>query len=151
MRRTLSLAVALLMAGGIAAPAFAQAQQQVTIVGEMDTKGIAMEELHDFGQLAIAHRKMARRLATNPSLADDNDFLKKYPELNRFFSKYPGSKERFLANPGNYLEGVHGHPRKVAMHHRAKAKQMEKKSDGNAAEAKPSESAAPPAAGSSNP
>jgi hypothetical protein len=149
MRRTLSLAVALLMAGGLSAPAFAQAQAQpqVTIVGEMGTQDIEMAELQAFGQLATAHRKMARRLANNPQLADEISFLKKYPDLNNFFAKYPGSKERFLANPGNYLADVHGHPVRAAAHH-AKAK---KKSEMKTAEPKPAESAAPSAGGSSNP
>ncbi len=138
MRRTLSLAVALLMAGGLSAPAFAQAQPQTTIVGEMGTQDIEMGELQAFGQLATEHRKMARRLAANPGLADSNSFLKKYPDLNNFFTKYPGSKERFIANPGNYLADVHGRPRK-AMHH-AKAKKQTK-----APESAPAEGAAPAA------
>lgn len=151
MRRTLSLACALLMAGGLSVPAFAQAQpQQVTVVGEMGTQDIDMAELQAFGQLATEHRKMARRLAANPGLADNNSFLKKYPDLNNFFTKFPGSKERFIANPGNYLADVHGRPHKAAMHH-AKAKKAEKKSDIKAAEPKPAESAAPSAGGAPNP
>lgn len=147
MKRTLSLAVALLMAGGLSAPAFAQAQPEVTISSEMTTQDIDMAELTAFGQVAVAHRKMARRLAANPRLADEMSFLKKYPDLNNFFTKYPGSKERFLADPGNYLADVHGTPRKAPMHHHAKAKKETK-----AAETTPAAPAAPPAGGgASNP
>lgn len=143
MKRTLSLAVALLMAGGLSAPAFAQAQPEVTIVGEMSNQDLNLAELQAFGGLAAAHKKMARRLAANPRLADNHSFLKKYPDLNNFFTKYPGSKERLMADPGNYLTGVHMHHRRVAKAAAHKKKVKTKAPAAKSMPAAPAASAAP--------
>jgi hypothetical protein len=64
---------------------------------------------------------MARRLAANPHLANSNSFLRRWLDLNNFFNKYPGSKERFLADPGNYLAQVHMHNGHMAAHKRKSA------------------------------
>jgi hypothetical protein len=158
MRRTLSFAVALLLAGGLSAPAFAQGQ--VIISHEMSDQDLNTAELQAFDQLAAANPRMARRLAANPHLANSSSFLNKWPELNDFFAKNPGSKQRFLDDPGNYLEGVHMHEGHLvrAVH--------KKKSEANpeaapAAEAPPAAEtppaapaapeSAPPAAPPSNP
>jgi len=139
MRRALSLTAALLLAGGLSAPTFAQAQSQVTVGHEMTNQDLDVAELQAFDQVATSNLKMSRRLAANPHLANNNNFLRRWRDLNNFFNKYPGSKERFLKNPGNYLAGVHmhhGHP------------MMEKKSAAapqTKSEAAPAE-AAPPAA-----
>jgi hypothetical protein len=154
MKRTLSLAVALLIAGGLSAPAFAQANHPVIITSEMSTANLPMDELSAFGQLAAANPKMARGLSANPRLANSKSFLKRNPALGAFFTKYPGSKERFEENPGNYLPGVRMfHGRVVTWHHRSKpmakkpaaaaaSESEEKKSE--AAPAEPSKPEMPP-------
>ncbi len=159
MRRTLSLAVALLLAGGLSAPAFAQAEPQVIISHEMTTQDLDLAELQAFDQVAAANSRMSRRLAANPHLANHNSFLKKYPALNNFFAKYPGSKERFLADPGNYLSGVHMHRGHLvrAVHKKKSTAKPETKSaappaaEAPAAPAAPESATPPPAAPSSNP
>ena len=47
---------------------------------------------------------MWKRLKQNPTLASDDAFVGKYPDLRDFFNKYQGSKKRFLADPGLYLK-----------------------------------------------
>jgi hypothetical protein len=47
---------------------------------------------------------MWKRLKQNPTLASDDSFVGKYPDLRDFFNKYQGSKDRFLADPGLYLK-----------------------------------------------
>jgi hypothetical protein len=69
-------------------------------------------EMQAFHVLRVQHHRMIRRLKQNPNLAQDNGFLQKYPDLQQFFSDYPGSQKRFLANPGKYL----GMSEKKAMH-----------------------------------
>ena len=135
MRRISILSMALLLVAGSASPRPAHAQQQVIITHEMSTQDLNLAELQAFDQLATANRKMSRRLAANPHLADNESFLRRWPELNAFFAKYPGSKERFLADPGNYLADV-------SMHHRQPAK---KKSEAAPAEVSPPGAAAPTA------
>ena len=127
MKRTLSLAVALLIAGGLSAPAFAQGNRPVIITSEMSTADLHLPELTAFGQLAAANPRMARSLAVNPRLANSRSFLKRNPALGAFFAKYPGSKERFEENPGNYLTGVRMfHGRVVTWHHAHKSTMAEK-------------------------
>ena len=143
MRRTLSLSVALLLAGGLAAPAFAQPTPQVIISHEMTNEDLNTAELAAFDQVANANPKMARRLAANPRLANSDSFLKRWPDLNDFFEKYPGSKDRFLEDPGNYLADVHMHNgRLVSAAHRKKAS-SETKSEAAPAEAAPPGAASP--------
>lgn len=154
MKRALSLAVGLLLAGGVSTPAFAQAEPQVIISHEMSTEDLNMAELQAFDQVATANRGMARRLAANPHLAKSKSFVKKYPGLSDFFAKYPGSKERFLADPGNYLSGVHMyHGRLVrAVHKKKSAAKTEAKSAAPVEVAPPApEAPAAPAAPPSTP
>jgi hypothetical protein len=137
MRRTLSLAAALLMAGGLSAPAFAQAAPQVTITSEMTNQDLNMSELQAFDQIATGNPSLARRLAANPRLVNSESFLKKNPELNDFFEKFPGSKERFLADPGNYLANARMHHGRMMRAKKTAAAKSETKPE----EAKPTEAA----------
>ena len=50
------------------------------------------------------HHRMWRRLKQNPAVVKDDSWVGKYPDLQLFFNKYQGSKERFLADPGLYLK-----------------------------------------------
>ncbi len=109
MRRSLFLSMALLMAGGLSSPAFAQAAPQVTISHEITAEGLNTAELANFDQVANSNPRMSHELAANPHLANSGSFLKRWPDLNNFFAKYPGSRERFLEDPGNYLADVNMH------------------------------------------
>ncbi len=60
-------------------------------------------EMEAFHTLRVQHHRMIRRLKQDPNLAKDAGFLAKYPDLQQFFSDYPGSQKRFLADPGKYL------------------------------------------------
>src|SRR5208282_1817931 len=82
MRRALSLTVALLLAGGLAAPAFAQATPQVIISHEMTNEDLNTAELAAFDQVATSNLKMSRRLAANPRLVNSDSFLRRWPDLN---------------------------------------------------------------------
>jgi hypothetical protein len=145
MRRTLSLSVALLLAGGLAAPAFAQPTPQVIISHEMTNDDLNTVELAAFDEIANANPRMAHRLAANPHLANSDSFLNRWPELKDFFAKYPGSKDRFLEDPGNYLADAHMHNgRLVSAAHKKKAP-LETKSKAAPAEAAPPSAASPTA------
>jgi len=153
MRRTMYLTAALLFAGGFSAPVFAQ-PPQVSIGHEMTDQDLNVAELKAFDQVAISNLKMRRRLAANPHLANSDSFLRRWRDLNNFFNKYPGSKERFLANPGNYLADVHMHNRHLvtASHKKKPEVAPETKSEGApSGAATPAAGEAPAAAPSSNP
>jgi len=61
-------------------------------------------EVEDFHRMLKMHHRMWRRLKQNPAVVKDDSWVGKYPDLQLFFSKYQGSKERFLADPGTYLK-----------------------------------------------
>lgn len=62
------------------------------------------EEVATFHRTLKMHHRMWRRLKQNPDVVKDDSWVGKYPDLQLFFTKYKGSKERFLANPGLYLK-----------------------------------------------
>ncbi|HTQ24630.1 MAG TPA: hypothetical protein VMI09_08025 [Candidatus Binataceae bacterium] len=60
-------------------------------------------ELEAFHRVLKMHHRMWRRLKQNPAVVKDDSWVGKYPDLQLYFNKYQGSKERFLADPGPYL------------------------------------------------
>ncbi|HLK87254.1 MAG TPA: hypothetical protein VKT27_12185 [Candidatus Binataceae bacterium] len=61
------------------------------------------EEVDAFHRMLKMHHRMWRRLKQNPNVVTNDAWVGKYPDLQLFFNKYQGSKERFLAQPGVYL------------------------------------------------
>ncbi len=61
------------------------------------------DEVEAFHRMLKMHHRMWRRLKQNPNVVTNDAWVGKYPDLQLFFSKYQGSKERFLAQPGVYL------------------------------------------------
>ncbi len=62
------------------------------------------DELKAFHRMLKMQLRMWRRLKQNPALVKDDSFVGKYNDLQLFFNKYQGSKDRFLADPGSYLK-----------------------------------------------
>jgi hypothetical protein len=62
------------------------------------------DEVAAFHRMIRMHHRMWKRLKQNPNLVSDDAFVGKYPDLQVFLQKYPGAKERILANPGLYLK-----------------------------------------------
>jgi hypothetical protein len=62
------------------------------------------DEVKAFHRVLKMHHRMWRRLKQNPALVKDDEFVGKYNDLQLFFNKYEGSKDRFLADPGLYLK-----------------------------------------------
>ena len=62
------------------------------------------DEVAAFHRMLKMHHRMWRRLKQNPAVVKDDSWVGKYPDLQLFFNKYQGSKERFLADPGLYLK-----------------------------------------------
>ena len=106
--------VAVLVAGGLAAPALAEdtsiyhsnnsRDQQVTIVTDRGESNLNLKQLRDFGQVTNADPNVARALSKNPALVDNASFVAKHPALAQFLAEYPGAREEIRANPGNFVE-----------------------------------------------
>jgi hypothetical protein len=62
------------------------------------------DEVAAFHRMIRMHHRMWKRLKQNPNLVSDDAFVGKYPDLQVYLQKYPGAKERILANPGLYLK-----------------------------------------------
>ncbi len=62
------------------------------------------DEVEAFHRDLKMHHRMWKRLKQNPALVSDDSFVGKYPDLQLYFQKYSGAKERFLADPGLYLK-----------------------------------------------
>jgi hypothetical protein len=84
-----------------AAPAAAPAAPEAAATAAADEHA---DEVKAFHRMLKTHHRMWRRLKQNPELAKDDSFVGKYSDLQLFFNKYQGSKERFLADPGTYLK-----------------------------------------------
>ncbi|HVA82050.1 MAG TPA: hypothetical protein VNF29_14070 [Candidatus Binataceae bacterium] len=77
---------------------------QVTISSGM-SQDSGLAELQAFDQLSASNPDMASQMGQDPTFVNSPGFLAKYPDLNNFFAQHPGAKDRFLANPGNYVRG----------------------------------------------
>ena len=81
---------------------------QVTISSGM-SQDSGLAELQAFDQLSASNPDMASQMGQDPTFVNSPSFLAKYPDLNTFFATHPGAKDRFLANPGNYVAGARSH------------------------------------------
>ena len=79
---------------------------QVSISSGM-SQDSGLAELQAFDQLSTSNPDMASQMGQDPTFVNSPSFLAKYPDLNTFFATHPGAKDRFLANPGNYVAGAH--------------------------------------------
>jgi hypothetical protein len=84
-----------------AAPAAAPAAPAAAPTAATDEHA---DEVAAFHRMLKMHHRMWRRLKQNPALVKDDSFVGKYGDLQLFFNKYQGSKDRFLADPGLYLK-----------------------------------------------
>jgi len=81
-----------------AAPAAAASAPAPAAAGEH------ADEVAAFHRILKMHHRMWRRLKQNPAVVKDDAWVGKYPDLQLFFNKYQGSKDRFLGDPGLYLK-----------------------------------------------
>jgi hypothetical protein len=106
--------LAVLVAGGLAAPALAEdtnvyhsnnsRDESVTIVTDRGESNLNLKEFRDFAQVTNADPKLARALSRNPALVDNAKFVAGHPALAQFLAEYPGAHEDIKAHPGNFVE-----------------------------------------------
>lgn len=70
-------------------------------------------QLKDFDDFAASHADVVSRLAHQPRLLDNQQFMSGHPELAQFVDSHPNFKDEFEANPGNYIHLAPGVERKV--------------------------------------
>jgi hypothetical protein len=79
-----------------------------TIIFERSKAGLNLDQLSGFGQLTADDPALARKLARNPSLVNDDGFVNQHPALKQYFEQFPNAREDITAHPGNYLTPVSG-------------------------------------------
>jgi hypothetical protein len=79
-----------------------------TITFERSNVGLNLDQLSAFGQVTANDPALARKLARNPSLVNDEGFVNQHPALQQYFEKFPDAREDIVAHPGNFLTPVSG-------------------------------------------
>ena len=79
-----------------------------TIIFERSNAGLNLDQLSAFGQLTASDPALARKLARNPSLVNDDGFVNQHPALKQYFEQFPNAREDIVAHPGNFLTPVSG-------------------------------------------
>ena len=111
MKRISTLIVAAALPVAFAAPAFAQDGRTLgtVVTGNTtiefkaaDSSDIDLQKLQTWSSFASEHPNIARQLAYNPALVNDDAYTNKHPELASFFSAHPDIREAMAENPGNY-------------------------------------------------
>ncbi|HUA33626.1 MAG TPA: hypothetical protein VMA09_08465 [Candidatus Binataceae bacterium] len=70
-------------------------------------------QLKAFDDFAASHADVVSRLARQPRLMDNQQFMSGHPEFAQFVDSHPNFKDEFEANPGNYVHLAPGVERKV--------------------------------------
>jgi hypothetical protein len=79
-----------------------------TIIFERSNAGLNLDQLSAFGQVTGSDPALARKLAKNPSLVNDDGFVNQHPALQQYFERFPNAREEIVAHPGNFLTPVSG-------------------------------------------
>jgi hypothetical protein len=118
MRRVACTLAAFAIAAVMAAPAMAQNatsdvtgevhRGNTTIIFERGSVGPQLDQMSAFSKLVANDPKLAKTLARNPALIDNDSFVSKHPALAQFLQQYPDARSDLRANPGNYLTPVPG-------------------------------------------
>ena len=67
------------------------------------SQGIDAARLRTWGEFAEGHPAIAKSLAYNSSLMENDAYLAKHPALSAFFEAHPDIKEAMAENPGNFV------------------------------------------------
>jgi hypothetical protein len=111
MNRLSTLLIALALPVAFAAPSAAQEGKTLgTVISgnsttefkAADTSDIDTQKLETWSDFASKNPKVARELAYQPKLINDDGYAKKHPALDAFFSAHPEIREAMAENPGNY-------------------------------------------------
>jgi hypothetical protein len=69
-----------------------------------DRDRINREELAHFDQFLDSHRETAEQLRKDPSLVDNEEFVRNHPALQTYLRDHPELREQIKANPNAFME-----------------------------------------------
>ncbi|MGB9468962.1 MAG: hypothetical protein WBQ59_06395, partial [Candidatus Acidiferrum sp.] len=67
-------------------------------------RGATRRELANFNQFLDSHRETADQLRKDPSLADNQQFLKDHPELQAYLQQHPAVQQELKNNPNTFMQ-----------------------------------------------
>jgi hypothetical protein len=75
-----------------------------TIVFEpANNSDLDMARLQTWSNFAQDHPRIVHALANNPSLINNEAFLRHHPDLSAFFDQHPDVREAMQKDPGNFV------------------------------------------------
>jgi hypothetical protein len=96
MKRPVILLSAALLAGALAAPAFAQ-ENPNTPYGQNHPYAEHFDNYFD------AHPDVSQALNKNPRLIDNPQFIANHPGMREYLQKHPEAREAFRRHPGRFM------------------------------------------------
>ena len=66
-------------------------------------RDITRKELANFDEFLDSHREIAEQVRKDPSLLDNQQFLKDHPDLQRYLWNHPGVREEVKENPTAFM------------------------------------------------
>lgn len=70
---------------------------------ENDHRDNARRELANFDRFLDSHRETAEQLRKDPSLADNQQYLKDHPELQAYLQQHPAVQQELKNNPNGFM------------------------------------------------
>src|SRR5580692_3341478 len=64
---------------------------------------ITRQELARFDEFLDSHREIAEQIRQNPSLVNNDQFVKNHPALQTFMQEHPGVREELKENPNAFM------------------------------------------------
>ena len=84
---------------------FMRAENRVDrLEGRGDKGDITRGELQNFDNFLDRHREISEQLRKNPSLVNDQQFLKDHPALQNYLQAHQGVREEIRENPSAFLQ-----------------------------------------------
>jgi phage-related protein len=69
----------------------------------MQDRDITRKELANFDEFLNSHREVAEQVRKDPSLLDNQQYLKDHPDLQRYLWNHPGVREEVKENPNVFM------------------------------------------------
>ena len=79
-------------------------QQEARYDRSEDNRGINRPELAHFDQFLDSHREIAGQLRRDPSLVDNQEFIKNHPALQTYMQEHPELRAEIKENPNAFMQ-----------------------------------------------
>lgn len=91
------------LAGTFAGAQSASGSNPQNTNGSTPDRDITRKELANFDEFLDSHREIAEQVRKDPSLLDNQQYLKDHPDLQRYLWNHPGVREEVKENPNVFM------------------------------------------------